>query len=320
MTISPRPFASAMLASLVCLFALPGEVVRANHVNCGDVITTDTVLDADLTCAGPGLIIGADNITLDLNGHTLTGLCTPTCGGPDGVRVNGHSGVTIMNGYITGFLFGIRLIGASDNLIDHVVTTDNAFNGISLFSGSDSNLVTHCDSSNNTNFGIIMTNGSDDNVVQHCALIGNGTGVFVGGGPTGGPSFRNHIAQNRSRDNRQGIHLRNADENLIERNVVAANDLGILISEGADRNVVQHNIVNHSGRDGLLVDLAIMPGFTEPDDNQFVRNRLHGNGTSGDPGARDISDHTTGDGALGTRNAYDGNQCGISFPDGLCGF
>lgn len=327
MTIRLRLFATVTL--VLCVLGFPGEVVRASHVNCGDVITTDTVLDADLTCAGPGLIIGADNITLDLNGHTLTGPgldCPPTCSFfsvPDGVRVDRHNGVTITNGYITGFVYGIRLIGASHNVIDHVVTTDSTFNGIALssglgLSGSDNNVVTHCDSSNNTVFGIIMNDGSDDNVVQHCALSGNQTGVFIGGGRTGAPSFRNHLAQNGVRNNGLGIHFRNADENLVEWNVVEANDLGILISEGADRNVVQHNIVNHSGRDGLLVDRAITLGFTEPEDNEFVRNRLHGNGTSGDPGARDISDHTTGDGTLGTENGYDGNQCGISFPDGLC--
>ena len=314
-----------MLALSVCLFALPGEVVRANHVDCGDVITTDTVLDADLTCPGAGLIIGADNITLDLNGHTLTGPgfdCTTSCGPfpsvPDGVRVRGHSGVTITNGYITAFLFGINLNGASHNVIAHVVTTDNTFNGIALFSGSDNNLVTHCTSSNNSSFGVIVNNGSDDNVVQYCALTGNSTGVFVGGGGMGAPSFRNYIAHNGVRNNAVGIHLRDADDNVVERNVVEDNGHGILMGEGADRNVTQHNIVNRSSQSGLLVALATT--LTEAEDNQFVRNRLHANGTSGAPEARDIGDNSTGAGALGTRNAYDGNQCGTSFPDGLCGF
>jgi len=37
-------------------------------------ITTDTKLANDLTaCPGDGIVIGADNITLDLNGHMIDG-------------------------------------------------------------------------------------------------------------------------------------------------------------------------------------------------------------------------------------------------------
>jgi hypothetical protein len=38
-------------------------------------ITRDTTLDSDLLdCRGDGTVIGADNITLDLNGHAIAGL------------------------------------------------------------------------------------------------------------------------------------------------------------------------------------------------------------------------------------------------------
>lgn len=104
----------------VGVFLFPGEVVHASHVECGEVITTDTVLDSDLTCPAEGIVIGADNITLDLNGHTLTGpglTCSPICPGVDGVRVDVHTGVTIKNGYIAGFVFGVRLVDASNNVV-----------------------------------------------------------------------------------------------------------------------------------------------------------------------------------------------------------
>jgi hypothetical protein len=50
-------------------------------VHCGQVITRDTTVANDLTgCHRYGLIIGADDITLDLNGHTIggDGTFTPT--------------------------------------------------------------------------------------------------------------------------------------------------------------------------------------------------------------------------------------------------
>src|SRR5919107_897463 len=76
--------------------------VRAVDVACGETITDDTTLHADLVdCPSNGLVIGADDVTLDLNGHTIDGdavqLPCPesrTCDlGVD--NTNGHDGVTI---------------------------------------------------------------------------------------------------------------------------------------------------------------------------------------------------------------------------------
>jgi parallel beta-helix repeat protein len=307
------------------VFLFESEVAHANHVGCGSVITTDTVLDSDLTCPAEGIVIGADNITLDLNGHTLTGpgltctVCGPFDSVPDGVRVERRNGVTIKNGYIAGFVFGIRLVDADSNVVDQVVTTNSTFNGISLFADSDNNLVTHCTSSDNGAFGVIINSGSDGNLVEHCLLAGNSTGLFVGGGGGGAPSFGNRVEHNGVRNNSSlGIHVRNADANVLEYNVVETNDSGIVISEGADRNLARQNIVNDNSRSGLLLP-APSTDFPEPEDNQLIRNRLHGNGTSGAPGARDIRDATTGEGSADTRNYYKDNQCGTSFPEGLCG-
>jgi hypothetical protein len=43
-------------------------------VRCGGTVTTDTTLHADLTdCQNNGIVIGADDITVDLHGHTIDG-------------------------------------------------------------------------------------------------------------------------------------------------------------------------------------------------------------------------------------------------------
>ena len=54
--------------------ALGGGRALASHVSCGDTITADTTLDSDLLdCPNNGIVIGADDVTLDLNGHTVAG-------------------------------------------------------------------------------------------------------------------------------------------------------------------------------------------------------------------------------------------------------
>jgi hypothetical protein len=76
-------------------------------IGCGSVLTTDTTLTADvLNCVGDGLLIGADNITLDLNGHVVGGDAVED---PIdvGIRVLEHHGVTMTNGTLQGFYRGI---------------------------------------------------------------------------------------------------------------------------------------------------------------------------------------------------------------------
>ena len=59
-----------VLALVVAGFSVVGAgQALARQVGCGDTITTDTTLDSDLVnCPNNGVVIGADNITLDLKG------------------------------------------------------------------------------------------------------------------------------------------------------------------------------------------------------------------------------------------------------------
>ena len=81
----------------------------ASHVYCGDTITTDTTLDTDLIdCPSNGIVIGADDITLDLNGHVIDGDGTEFagCGNREfcdvGVLDIDHDGVTVRDGSAHG--------------------------------------------------------------------------------------------------------------------------------------------------------------------------------------------------------------------------
>ena len=106
--------ACAMGALTLSVAATPALAKKAVPLSCGETITADTTLDSDLTkCAGPGIRIGADDITLDLNGNTIAGK-------GKGVGVNntaGYDGVTIEGGSIRNFMESIALVGASDNQV-----------------------------------------------------------------------------------------------------------------------------------------------------------------------------------------------------------
>ena len=60
----------AVLCAVAVLAAAGGADARRSAVACGDTITADVTLTADLTgCPGDGLIVAADGVRLDLNGH-----------------------------------------------------------------------------------------------------------------------------------------------------------------------------------------------------------------------------------------------------------
>ena len=99
----------------------PGQA-SAGHVSCGDTITVDTTLDSDLVdCPNNGIVIGADNITLDLNGHLVDGDDTPVVGCPFcdlGLFNEGHDGVTVRDGSVND---GVYLYAQSSRT-QHIAT------------------------------------------------------------------------------------------------------------------------------------------------------------------------------------------------------
>jgi len=73
----------------------------AAPLQCGQTITASTTLTTDLVgCAGNGLVVGADGITIHLAGHAIRGTNAP---GSVGIVVDGHRRVTIAGGTIDGF-------------------------------------------------------------------------------------------------------------------------------------------------------------------------------------------------------------------------
>jgi parallel beta-helix repeat protein len=68
---------------------------------CGSTLKADVVFTHGLVCAGTALSIGAEGITVNLNGHTLKGNGSGT-----GISTNGHA-VTIRNGRITNLARGV---------------------------------------------------------------------------------------------------------------------------------------------------------------------------------------------------------------------
>jgi parallel beta-helix repeat protein len=288
----------ATFATLV--FMMSAEYAVANHVSCGATITQDTKLDSDLIdCPGDGIVIGAPNITLRLNGHTIDGKYDQRLGFTGGAGVangDGHDGVTVMGpGTIGEFLSGIRLINASDNVVHGLEASANR-DGIFL----DGDTATGNEIAGNTltgNFsaGILVTDAYAANVsagyntLRKNTASKNGYGILIGGYGDG-----NEISHNTLFENGKGILLSDS----FGRTLVSKNDVFRNLGPGIDSIELQNtriekNYVTRNGANGISIDdhnnvlvgnVAddnAANGIDVPADNTVTRNTANRNGDLG---------------------------------------
>jgi parallel beta-helix repeat protein len=309
----PWPQSTILSVVVSLMMTLGADPALAAHVSCGEVITEDTRLDSDLVnCPEHGIVIGADNITLDLGGHTIAG-------DPEGFfdagidNSAGYDGVSIRNGRVMEFDTGVALVGTIDNHIEAlVVSTANFGNGIVIDGfarlDSHSNRIEKSTLSDNGGAGVDIR-GSSSNLVTKNTITANGRGLQLfasdlnqleknmvssnsGQGFALFESDGNRMTKNEVTDN--GLHgyliVDNADENLVEKNVVSGNAVGIFIGDskrrpGAERNVVTRNDVDGNTHDGIALQgpsheppFPPAPGAT---DTLIERNDATGNGDDG---------------------------------------
>jgi parallel beta-helix repeat protein len=245
---------SATLASLavvvtssVTIATLGGSQALAAPVNCGDTITADTTLDSDLLdCPNNGVVIGADDITLDLNGHTIGGngeLVDPCPEGEfcdAGVFTDGHDGVTVMNGSVRDFATGVAVGAARSVRLTGLTSSSNAFFGYLFFDVSHS---------------VIRDSSGSNNP----APDGDGLGMFA--------SHDNRIVDNRFSGNALGIHVDDSTNNLFRGNLMSRTQDGPGMLVQADRNEMRRNVCRRNG-----ICILVARGSR----NVIARNRVRG--------------------------------------------
>lgn len=172
-------YTTAIAAAAFCLLAAPAS---ATHVECGDTITTYTVLDSDVNCAAGqpyGLIIGANDVVLRLNGFTVRGVSDGnsagiyTTGAPFGPRPY-LSGVRIKNGSIEGFDAGVS--ADLDDSVLYRLTLVTGNYGFQLYGDRNQVLENTVD----TVFGLTI-GGDGAYVWGNDVTIRVGSGIIVGG-------------------------------------------------------------------------------------------------------------------------------------------
>ena len=100
-------------------------------VACGDSIMSKTKLESNLDCTeyeGDALVIGADDVTIDLNGYTITSNKSEYAA----IFSEGFSRLTIKNGAIYGFQVGILLLNSSKSEVKRLTLMHQSTDGIAI--------------------------------------------------------------------------------------------------------------------------------------------------------------------------------------------
>ncbi|MBM3737214.1 MAG: hypothetical protein FJW39_15645 [Acidobacteria bacterium] len=333
------------MRTLIFVTALLAGTLSASP-NCGDVVTGNVKLTANLICnESHGLIVGANGTKIDLNGFSIQcigsgvdGSCQRLLVAPPnnvapaavhiGIISGSKSNVQIKGpGTITGFGLGVRMSGGSNNKITGLTVTgppqpDATMNQRLLNPGI---LVASVSCVVPGDFLVHVT-GNDVSNQSIGIFLDNAECVRV---------FDNHVHDNNSRfGDAHGIDLLNSRNNFIHKNMLDRNgagriggvsDSGIQLLNGAlagntSNNIVQQNIVSDNCGDGINATIGA-------NNNTIVNNTARFNGQAAFGGQClvppagtffDLVERMGGPGNVWNPN----NKCrtsGPTIPVGVCG-
>ncbi len=222
-------------------------------LSCGQTITQDTVLENDVgPCTNNGIVIGADNITFDLNGHRIFGRQGP--GDRAGVYLRGRTGVTVKNGTVSNFDMGVAIEGGSGNTVSGMVARDNiggtggtGGDGIAILSSRGNRVVNNRAHNNGPFSGIGLYSRVDADHPRQTPAGASRDNVIDGNSVT-----QNIISRNQSspvNTDNDGIRVENdAAFNTFTNNQVHGNGLdGIALFADTSDNIVRNNVVTRNG-------------------------------------------------------------------------
>ncbi|MDQ1519485.1 MAG: hypothetical protein QOI55_558 [Actinomycetota bacterium] len=224
----------ALIAATFVGFGAPVADAATGPIACGTKVFTSVRLHHDLVaCPGDGIIFGAPGITIDLNGHTISGTNTP---GSEGIADDGYGDVVVEHGRIrTFFVNGVGLRHAPASLVRNITIRDIGAGGVD---GQFSTGVAVDDSP----FTRVASNIISNDVVAFEA-----DGIVVKRSP-GVRIDRNQLNQNSW----DGLFVFASPLSRVYDNVADANpNNGVEVNGSSDRTRVTGNETSRNGNVGI---------------------------------------------------------------------
>jgi parallel beta-helix repeat protein len=225
-------------------------------VTCGQTLTSSARLANSLVgCSGNGLVIGADNITVDLAGHSISGV---NAAGSEGIADDGHGGVRIKNGTITNFfLNGVGLRGAQHSAVSNVTIRKIGAGG----------------GENDVSAGVLVKNSPNTTVTA--STVTNEVSAFQSDGVDVLSSAGTTVSGSRLANNAwDGMVVLDSPGTRVIGNALDGNqNQGVEVNFGSDGTLLAGNHARNNVSNGLVVGAISGAGIEG--------NTLTGNGESG---------------------------------------
>ena len=234
--------------ALLTLLLAAGIGSDAHAVECGTALTGSMTLEADLHCTTgyAAFEVFANNVTINLNGHTLSG-----SGELSGIYMSGYKNLTVMNGSIRGFFAGVNANRTTSLNVKDVLFSDVG-TGVTSNAGSEATIehnqfvrTSEGVSIRNTD----VTTSANDNVISNNEFYQSAVEIKL----CGDRADSNVISSNliwKTTD--FGIHTIQSDKNKIVNNRILESGLSAIRLVNASHATIEGNTLRE-GRTGVNV-------------------------------------------------------------------
>lgn len=197
-------------------------------------LTTSETLTADFTGR---IVVGASNIVINCNGHTISGVTTSaaTTFPNIGISLVGKSGVTVENCKATNFYIGFQLTNSTNNKITGNNAAGNGF-GFQLIQ-SNNTVVSRNTATANLFDGFLLRSSNNDQLSQNVASNNLGSGFRLVS------SSNNNLKTNTANNNKAyGFAVTTmSNNNTVANNTANGNSLFDALQTGSAQNTFSKN-------------------------------------------------------------------------------
>jgi parallel beta-helix repeat protein len=253
----------ALLAFAFTGLVSPSKARAQGGLYCGAIVTQSVTLHHDLYgCVQGGITIARSGVTVDLNGHTITGL-----GEGDGIAAAGVTGVTIKNGSVRNFEAGLRFAGVTGSLVHDTRFSLNS-DASAWVEGSTGNKFLRLTMTENGDGGFRLIASSKNRIAGSTIAGASDAGVGMES-----LSSYNRLVRNKVSLAGEGVKIDDGTGNRVFRNTLSYNGgAGVEVASDAHSTRINENQTNFNGADGI---------FVEAFGAQINRNRSGCNGGMG---------------------------------------
>jgi nitrous oxidase accessory protein NosD len=209
--------------------ATPASAAVTNPA-CGEVVQGNVNLTANLKCSGDGIIVGADNVNINLNGYSIIGPGQQSS--KVGVVIPNNNNIMVMGpGVISGFQAGILATGSNNVQVKNIILKNNE---IAVFTTGSTNTQVSDNIINNNNLGVASHSSRGASLMSN--LINN-----------------NQLA---------GVTLVNTHKAIITANNIEGGQNGLFLDAQSSENTINmnnvlHNVIDLNNANGLAPNINV---------------------------------------------------------------